>query len=185
MIAWSIDIARLKILKMWWDTTSLRLTLGGSQCIGEQFLITQQNRQNLQPNANNCGQYSISLTVFYFMHLLILFLPFHLFIRLGVAARAFIGQASKAAVEGQDAEKGLNQKEQAAILQVISKKLERFDIYFYFRFFQKHQDACREELVHWGGITRKSVNKEICPLISGHILFSIRIKYLFLNLSVL
>ena len=101
-------------------------------------MITQQNRQNLQPNANNCSQYSISLTVFYFMHLPVLYLPFHLLIRLGVAARAFIGQASKAAVEGQDAEKGLNQKEQAAILQVISKKLERFDIYFYFRFFQKH-----------------------------------------------
>ena len=37
---------------------------------------------------------------------------------IGVTAQAFIGQASKAATEGQEALKGLNQKEQAAILQV-------------------------------------------------------------------
>ena len=36
----------------------------------------------------------------------------------GVCAQGFIGQASKAATEGQEALKGLNQKEQAAILQV-------------------------------------------------------------------
>ena len=36
----------------------------------------------------------------------------------GVCAQGFIGQASKAATEGQEAVKGLNQKEQAVILQV-------------------------------------------------------------------
>jgi hypothetical protein len=36
----------------------------------------------------------------------------------GVCAQGFIGQASKAATENQEAVKGLNQKEQAVILQV-------------------------------------------------------------------
>ena len=56
------------------------------------------------------------------MQLPVLFLLLHLSLCSGVNAKAFIGQASKAAAEGQDAEKGLNQKEQAAILQVTSRK---------------------------------------------------------------
>jgi ERCC4-related helicase len=50
-------------------------------------------------------------------HLLSLLLP-PIHSCVGVCAQGFIGQASKAATENQEAVKGLNQKEQAVILQV-------------------------------------------------------------------